>query len=675
MFFYRIDTNLIPSTEIVENNEEFEVAGFIQSKTDLFFNEIEQTCHIAVSNILYRKQIMILCIASKEEAIQENTIIDFLNLIDFKCNKFKIREITMNSYISLLRKSSRNDFISAEDDILKLLNIDRLNSRLYRNHSFDYSEDLLYSNKTSRILYEDTAGLLCSKSLSEELDRIFVKTEGTKNPLGHPVHYMFQIENRDSQDEAFKILHSALYLNKRITSQRYSRVTIEPYDFLDEKILDTLFDVSIGGTIILSMPKYFTEGGAVTPYGSENVVKICDLVKKYRNRVLTIIDIPHDDNILKESIIENLGSVITINVFDETAFEDRAKSFLRELAKKHNVKPNKSLYRTITNDKGYSAADLNLIFDEWYGRHLKNNFYTQYADLNTANKQVAAIKPKGNAFQELSKMIGLEQAKLIIKQAIDFYKAQKLFREKGLDTERPAMHMVFTGNPGTAKTTVARLFAQIMKDNNLLSIGDLYEVGRADLVDRFLGGTAPRVKAKFKAAKGSVLFIDEAYSLYEDRTGLYGDEAINTIVQEMENHRDDMIVIFAGYPNEMEKFLLKNPGLRSRIAFHVSFDDYTAEELFAITELMANNKKINLAEGTKEKLLPIYETALQDNDFGNGRFVRNLFEKAKMNQATRLVSLDPDVVTKNDVMTLLPDDFVCPEFINKPKRRIGFGYE
>ena len=130
------------------------------------------------------------------------------------------------------------------------------------------------------------------------------------------------------------------------------------------------------------------------------------------------------------------------------------------------------------------------------------------------------------------------------------------------------MHMVFTGNPGTAKTTVARLFARILKENGVLSKGDLIECGRSDLVGKYVGWTAVQVKNMFKKAKGSVLFIDEAYSLCDDRSGSYGDEAINTIVQEMENNRDDMVVIFAGYPKEMNDFLDRNPGLRSRIAFH-----------------------------------------------------------------------------------------------------------
>jgi len=200
-------------------------------------------------------------------------------------------------------------------------------------------------------------------------------------------------------------------------------------------------------------------------------------------------------------------------------------------------------------------------------------------------------------------------------------------------------------------------------------------VGRADLVDRYLGGTAPRVKNHFQKAKGSVLFIDEAYSLVDDKDGLYGDEAINTIVQEMENARDDTVVIFAGYPDKMEGFLNKNPGLRSRIAFHVHFDDYSTAELCAILELMVKNHKMCLGEGAIEKAASIFASVARKPDFGNGRFVRNIFEKAKMKQAGRLVNMNVDSVTKKDLMTLVYDDFEAPPELKRDTRKIGFALQ
>jgi SpoVK/Ycf46/Vps4 family AAA+-type ATPase len=242
-----------------------------------------------------------------------------------------------------------------------------------------------------------------------------------------------------------------------------------------------------------------------------------------------------------------------------------------------------------------------------------------------------------------------------------------MFRDRGMQSDDAAMHMIFTGNPGSAKTTVARLFARIMKENGLLSRGDLVEVGRSDLVGRYVGWTAKIVKEKFREARGSVLFIDEAYSLVDDRPGSFGDEAINTIVQEMENNRHDMAVIFAGYPDKMENFLDTNPGLRSRIAFHVPYADYSPDELYEILEFMAREKEMTLAPGVRERVLPIFESAVKADDFGNGRFVRNIFEKTRMNQADMLVTSDTAEVTDEDVRTLLSCDF---EQLSAPKPSI-----
>jgi AAA+ superfamily predicted ATPase len=258
-------------------------------------------------------------------------------------------------------------------------------------------------------------------------------------------------------------------------------------------------------------------------------------------------------------------------------------------------------------------------------------------------------------------------------QALNFYKAQKIFGDRGYSNNRPAMHMVFTGNPGTAKTTVARLFAQIMKENGLLSKGDLYEVGRGDIVGKYVGSTAPIVQNLFKKAKGSVLFIDEAYSLVDDRDGLYGDEAINTIVQEMENNREDTVVIFAGYPDKMEGFLDKNPGLRSRIAFHIPFEDYNEDELLQIAELTAKKSNMQFTDDAKIKLKDLFIENKKSTDFGNGRFVRNVFEKAKMEQANRLINMDYSEVTNDVLSTLTASDIVIPEKAKSQQTcKIGF---
>ena len=272
-------------------------------------------------------------------------------------------------------------------------------------------------------------------------------------------------------------------------------------------------------------------------------------------------------------------------------------------------------------------------------------------------------------------MIGLKNAKEVIETAVNYYKMRKLFRDEQGYAESPSMHMVFTGNPGTAKTSVARLFAGIMRDNGLLSVGKLFELGRSDIVGKYVGWTADIVKKKFREARGSVLFIDEAYSLV-DSSGSFGDEAINTIVQEMENAREDTVVIFAGYPKEMKEFLKKNPGLRSRIAFHVPFDDYGTQELVSIAELIAKKRGSLFSDEAKEKLASVFDAARRSPDFGNGRYARNIVERAEMRRANRLAKLRLEEITRRDMQILTADD-VCAtqngaEQFNAAPRRIGF---
>ncbi|MBR1598715.1 MAG: AAA family ATPase [Lachnospiraceae bacterium] len=258
-------------------------------------------------------------------------------------------------------------------------------------------------------------------------------------------------------------------------------------------------------------------------------------------------------------------------------------------------------------------------------------------DIAETTEEKKEKKTEASAREELNDMIGLTKTKAIVNKAIAGCKLRKICENKGIQKENGSMHMVFTGNPGTAKTTVARLFAEIMKDEKVLTTGAFVECGRADLVGQFIGHTAPIVKKKFREAQGGVLFIDEAYSLCDDRENSFGDEAINTIVQEMENNRDKVIVIFAGYPDEMKHFLERNPGLSSRIAYHVEFDDYSTDELLDITRLMISKKQMSITDTAMAKLRNIYESMNGSEDFGNGRFVRKIIEEAELNLADRLL--------------------------------------
>ena len=280
------------------------------------------------------------------------------------------------------------------------------------------------------------------------------------------------------------------------------------------------------------------------------------------------------------------------------------------------------------------------------------------------------IVDKRNYMDELQALVGIKSAKDQVKKILAFAKMRKAMEEKGEQLEPITLNMEFVGNPGTAKTTVARIVAGVLKEIGIITSGEFIEVGRADLVAQYVGQTAPMVKSVFQRAKGGVLFIDEAYSLLDKGNGRFGDEALNMIVQEMENNRKDTIVIFAGYPDEMDEFFLRNPGLRSRVPFRVRFDDYTTDELSDICELEAGKRGFLIDVKAKELIKEICESSTGNIENGNGRFCRNLVEKAVLNFALR--NYGGDEAAENIEYILKKEDFNDITVFNRKKTAIGF---
>ena len=353
-----------------------------------------------------------------------------------------------------------------------------------------------------------------------------------------------------------------------------------------------------------------------------------------------------------EKIIDQL--LKELEVKSETQFEldlvidESLKTYLKE-----NYEPDdgidsltpiiNKIYNCMVNIT-LQHSDLNtlkLIYDET----IKAVFGETAVDLDIANDESQERK---EIQAELDEIVGLQSVKDYLLSLENNMKIMQIRKQKGLKVTEVSKHMIFTGNPGTGKTTIARIVSRLMKAAGILKQGQLVEVTRADLVGKYVGHTAPLTMNVINSALGGVLFIDEAYSLYRGKDDSFGLEAIDTIVKGMEDHRDDLIVILAGYTKEMAEFLTANSGLKSRFANIIQFDDYTGEEMMLISKSIAKSKGYFLNEEC-DKPLQEYFTIIQakgDPNSGNGRLCRNKVEEAILKQSKRLLDNPDDEISE-----------------------------
>lgn len=635
----------------------------ILRKTGAFLEEYEERASIFL--VCMDKQAeMAICIM--KDSVNEKMLAEkYLAHLGIAYEDLRVKEITLLLYMDGARTADRARFISDDYDYMESVGLSS-----FFNHRNSYINDKIVDDKkTINELKSDVEEYHLSDSYQEELLRV-LSGEKKKVFLGNPANYLMISKDASARRVMIRDLISALHKRGRLQSKRYTIIDLECSECTLE-LLEELYDINQGATMYLKVSE------SNFPHGEQqrgvlDMKKVCEVVKKKGTKTLTVFSMEVPSDACRNKIENYMLGVPMVTFTDNLYKGENAKNIIATMAAAESFKPSEEfLEKTKNSERSYTYGELTELYNNWRAEYMGTDVFPEYKKYVTHITEEAKKTQQSDAYKKLQEMIGLTNAKKVIDGAINYFKLQQEYKLRGIEFNRPAMHMCFTGTPGTAKTTVARLVAEILKDSGILSEGKLVEVGRSQLVGMFVGTTAPQVKEMFKKAKGSVLFIDEAYSLVEDKKGLYGTEAINTIVQEMENCREDTVVILAGYPEEMTQLLEWNPGMKSRIAFHVSFDDYTENELLDITKLLAKDRGMKLDEKAEEKLLSIYAEARKDKAFGNGRFARNLLEKAKFNQADRFMKKDLAFISDDEIRTLTADDFDY-EVKKEEKARLGF---
>ncbi len=517
----------------------------------------------------------------------------------------------------------------------------------------------------------EAKSLMLGDTFLAEIRRIY-DPSNVRALVEHPVHYRLAIGHENSVAPAVGLLVRCLHSVGRLPSVRYDILKkITGSSCTDDKILQ-LFQPSSGATVVLATSRIADEDeqGLFSTADSESLDKLTEQIKHHHRKTLFIFVERHPHEASCDRLISAVDDELRIVELGEGRRSlAQAQDYLKQLICSSDLKDYfQPEALKLPEQDGYTAEYVQNAYAKWRERVLRERIYPTYQK-ELSERQVKKDKPKA-ARQKLMSMVGLTQAKAVIQDMVAAAKLQNMRKNWGIKDTPISRHMVFTGNPGSAKTTVARLTAKILAEEGIISKPYLVECGRASLVGKYVGWTANIVRKRFHEAIGGVLFIDEAYALVEDHHS-FGDEAINTIVQEMENKRDSVIVILAGYTDKMEELLDKNEGLRSRIAFHVDFPDYAPDELGDILGQMCEKQGYRLTDACREKCAAIFENVVKTPYFGNGRFVRNLFEQATLRQAKRLMETGAKIEKEQGTL-LLPEDFETLAIQPSTEKQIGF---
>ncbi|WP_406545523.1 AAA family ATPase, partial [Succinimonas sp.] len=545
---------------------------------DLFF------CPCDTDNKTYVEFFAAFSVRSSSFADVSAVIQDLIRKeLKVKAEPGEYEEISLETYLKLFDKADDDDLYSRRElpSSCPCMNLDTAGD-LLRRSSFEWNDGFTDSGiwDCQQARQELSRISLPGNELAGELDRIYA-VNAEPGVFGHPVHYCIESPDVKSAMNVVSFIIKMLYSRGRLLSRRFGVIHMNSYEKKRDSDKEfheflALHDCA-SAVAVFENEKIAEDSGCLSSDGREHLTELLEFMEESSLTTLYfIISVTPDKSAgKKESLVSLIEEKIPL-VRLRTGFgtREQAETYMKELVTGAGYdKWMDDAVNQIRRDSRteFSMGIVNDIFKSWSRRVLCNTVYSYGNEIRPPKaKRKTKVRP---ARQRLGDMIGLDRVKEIVDRIIAVTSVSKRRKDLGLDDSIKSRHMIFTGNPGTAKTTVARLLSEILREEGILEHGSFVECGRSDLVARYVGWTAKTVKEMFNKAEGGILFIDEAYSLANDIDHGFGAEAIDTIVQEMENRRERMIVILAGYAEPMKKLLDANAGLSSRIAFHVDFPD------------------------------------------------------------------------------------------------------
>ena len=677
MIFYKIDLDVRAemrdsdfmnklALELVSDKDEDPCEKFLGKVNTLLDTEINDEKIVIQAYKLKDPVLSLVCCSSVERDVHYEIMQALDNALKFVILKDvrvdAMEEITAQAFVNYMNLAENASSYEMRGRRRHRSWIDDFDIDYLREDAYE-AKELVFDKLSSKDeVLKEAEKIMADTSLLDELKYIY-NVNNCRQFYGVPVHYKVVASSRKSALKIIEVLVCALSQVNRLLGSRVNYLSRYVSNrMIDREALESLFEKSQGATNVIELFDNKEEDSNVDFADNEMWNYLEKNILKFNKKSLMIFVELVGESTNAKKILNRFSDKLDIVEIREGVGDIKGvETFLLNLLQKSEYKDfvdPVEIKTLLEKEKVYNISTAYNLYDSWNENVLKDKVYPAYKSLaNKFVKQETKVKPKNNSLEELGNLIGLAPVKQVVKQMLATYAMQKTRNKLGLKTESFSRHMIFTGNPGVAKTTVARLLAGIFATEGIIQTAKFVECGRSDLVGKYVGWTAKIVKNKFKEARGGILFIDEAYALV-DGSNSFGDEAINTIVQEMENYRDDVIVIFAGYPDKMKSFLDRNEGLRSRIAFHVNFPDYSTDDLLEILKLMAKDKSYTLDDDLFVKCKEIFASVRRHPEFGNGRFVRNMLEQAIMKQSVRIYeTYGNKKVSKKEVCTLKAEDF------------------